>query len=83
MPWVFCSHSRTSYVGLTGTSGPRAVARFFSVAPNNLERARAICGGCPVRADCYSYAIGDPDLEGMWAGFTSKERREIRRQRVA
>ena len=56
---------------------------WFSVAPDNLERARAVCGGCPVRDECYQYAMADPDLEGVWAGFTAKERREIRRARVA
>ncbi len=56
---------------------------FFSTTPENLERARAVCGGCAVRDECYQYAMSDPDLLGMWAGFTEKERRELRRARVA
>ena len=56
---------------------------FFSVALDNLERARAICEGCPVRDECYRYAMSDPDLMGVWAGFTAKERRELRGARVA
>ena len=48
---------------------------FFSLAPDNLQQARAICGGCPVRDECYEFAMGDPDLMGVWAGFMAKERR--------
>jgi len=59
------------------------VRTWFSGAPEHLDRARAVCGGCPVREQCYQYAMGDPDLMGMWAGFTEKERRELRRSRVA
>jgi len=61
----------------------QVVRAWFSGAPDNLERARAVCGGCPVREQCYQYAMDDPDLEGVWAGFTAKDRREIRWQRVA
>ena len=56
---------------------------WFSAAPDNLERARAVCASCGVREECYQYAMDDPDLVGMWAGFTEKERRELRRTRVA
>jgi len=58
-------------------------AVFFSTAPSNLERARAICAGCPVREECLQYALGDAELEGVWAGLTAKERRAMRRGRVA
>lgn len=57
-------------------------ATFFSTAPANLERAKATCQGCPVRQECYDHSMADPDLLGVWAGFTAKERRE-RRRRVA
>ena len=56
---------------------------FFSVAPDNLERARAVCAGCTVRDECYRHAMSEPDLEGFRAGFTAKERRALRRARVA
>ena len=40
----------------------------------------ASCGGCPVRGECYQFAMSEPDLVGVWAGFTAKERRQIRRR---
>jgi len=61
----------------------QGVRSWFSEAPANLDRARTVCAGCPVRDECYQFAMSDPDLEGVWAGFTAKERREIRRARVA
>jgi len=58
-------------------------ALYFSGATENVEKATAICQTCPVREHCHQTAMGDPDLQGVWAGFTEKERREIRRSRVA
>jgi WhiB family transcriptional regulator, redox-sensing transcriptional regulator len=59
------------------------VRSFFSDAPAHLEVASAVCAGCPVRQECHDTAMADPSLEGVWAGFTAKERREMRRSRVA
>jgi hypothetical protein len=63
------SRSRTSCTGLSGTSGPLVGAvgtrSFFSVAPENLERARAVCAGCSVREECYAYAMDDPGPSGF------------------
>jgi len=61
----------------------QGVRGWFSGAQETVDKARAVCGDCPVREECYRYALDDPDLVGMWAGFTEKERREIRRARVA
>jgi WhiB family redox-sensing transcriptional regulator len=56
------------------------VRSFFSDAPAQLEVARAVCGGCPVCQECHDTAMADKDLEGVWAGFTAKERRAMRRR---
>jgi len=59
------------------------VRTWFSGAPAMVDKARAVCADCPVRDECYQYAMSDPDLVGIWAGFTEKERKELRRSRVA
>ncbi|MQY04869.1 WhiB family transcriptional regulator [Actinomadura macrotermitis] len=43
------------------------------------RRAKAICGHCPVTAECLGWAlrVGEPD--GIWGGTTPEERRELRR----
>ncbi len=56
---------------------------FFSTTDGDVERARKACRQCPVRQQCYSYAMADSSLVGVWGGFTEGERREIRRRRVA
>jgi WhiB family redox-sensing transcriptional regulator len=59
------------------------VKAFFSGTHVDIQRARGVCRECPVQAPCLQYALGDPDLEGVWAGTTAKERRVMRRGRVA
>jgi len=56
---------------------------FFSRGKDNLAHARELCQGCVVRTECLAYALSDPELEGVWAGLTAKQRQQIRRRRVA
>ena len=37
--------------------------------------ARRICRSCPVRDECYTYANEAPELEGIWAGYSTASRR--------
>lgn len=41
--------------------------------------AKAICRRCPVQAPCLEYALNDPSLEGVWGGFSQRERQMLRR----
>lgn len=40
--------------------------------------ARSVCGGCPIRSACLSYALRH-GVEGVWGGTTEEERRAMRR----
>lgn len=51
---------------------------FFQGNPN---KAKAVCGNCPVKAECAEYAIARPTLEGVWGGMTDNERASYRRRR--
>jgi WhiB family transcriptional regulator, redox-sensing transcriptional regulator len=42
--------------------------------------AKAVCRGCPVRAECLSYAVQTAQDYGIWGGATEEERRLARRQ---
>lgn len=55
------------------------VATFFTQRGGRTDLARAICATCPVHAVCLRYALDDPDLDGIWAATTTRERRAIRR----
>lgn len=43
-------------------------------------RAIAVCTTrCPVAAECLAYAMGHPNLRGIWGGTTEHQRRDVRR----
>ena len=54
---------------------------FFPEDPEGSELAKAICGGCPVRAECIGYAVAIPSLDGIWGGLTRQERYRLRHSR--
>lgn len=45
-----------------------------------IERAKRICGNCPVAELCLSYAVETNQTEGIWGGATRQERRRLRRK---
>lgn len=44
------------------------------------KQAKAVCAGCPVRAECLGYATGRPEKYGTWGGLPEDERAEYRRK---
>ena len=48
-----------------------------------IDKARAICSWCHVKAECLEYALADTSIEGVWAGTTTRERRRMRTERKA
>ena len=56
-----------------GKTGP-----FFSRYVEDLARARDLCAGCPVNAECLEYAMNDLSLLGIWAGLTVGQRNDRR-----
>jgi WhiB family redox-sensing transcriptional regulator len=47
--------------------------------------ARRVCGECPVRDECLTYAVEAHEKHGIWGGLSPKERaaygRRVRRER--
>ena len=41
---------------------------WFAEASADLERAKALCGPCPVRAECLSAALHRREPCGVWGG---------------
>jgi len=57
---------------------------FFPGENADYARARTICSGCPVRADCLEYALTPPiERFGFWGGATERERQRMRRRPAA
>jgi len=47
-----------------------------------LNRARAICARCEVRAACLSFALETVQDHGVWGGKSEEELRALRRARL-
>jgi WhiB family transcriptional regulator, redox-sensing transcriptional regulator len=41
---------------------------WFAEAPADLERAKALCGGCPIRTECLAGAVRRAEPWGVWGG---------------
>jgi WhiB family transcriptional regulator, redox-sensing transcriptional regulator len=57
-----------------GSTGP---------AISQIDAAKAVCGHCPVRADCLDFALVTNQEAGVWGGATEEERRRLRRSWLA
>jgi WhiB family redox-sensing transcriptional regulator len=45
-----------------------------------IDRAKEVCGECPVCIDCLQYALDTNQDSGIWGGTSEEERRTLRRQ---
>ena len=65
---------------------PKAVCR--NAQPDELfvrgaeqNKAKQMCGGCPVRTECLAEALDNQIEWGVWGGMTERERRALLRKR--
>lgn len=58
-------------------------AVFFQPRGASVEDAREICRRCPVRSECLDYAVATHQRYGMWGGLSERQRRNLRRTRIA
>ncbi|MDN5915657.1 MAG: WhiB family transcriptional regulator [Pseudonocardia sp.] len=54
---------------------------WFAEAPDELERAKSLCAGCPVRAECLDGALARAEPWGVWGGEIFERGRVIPRKR--
>jgi WhiB family redox-sensing transcriptional regulator len=41
------------------------------------REAKAVCGRCPVKADCLDHALAHHEESGIWGGMSPRERRKL------
>lgn len=59
------------------------VGDFFPPKHRHVRKtARELCEGCPVQAECLSFALTRGERFGIWGGLTERERRAVRRSRT-
>ena len=51
---------------------------WFPERGDPTDQAKRICASCPVREECLNYAIGIPNLVGIFGGLSTRERRQHR-----
>ncbi len=54
-----------------GATGPALV---------QIEDAKAVCRGCPVRDECLRWALENGQDTGVWGGLGEAERRALKRR---
>ena len=54
---------------------------WFAEAPAELERAKALCGHCPIRAECLAGALRRAEPWGVWGGQIFERGEIIHRKR--
>ncbi|MCW6006846.1 WhiB family transcriptional regulator [Micromonospora sp. CPCC 205371] len=66
---------------LLGACRGRDSAQFFhpdgergSTRNKREAKAKAVCGACPVRAECAAHALSVREPYGVWGGFSESER---------
>lgn len=52
---------------------------WFPELGESVREAKAVCGRCPVRAECLDYALAHNEVFGVWGGLSVLERRALRR----
>ncbi|MET7982110.1 MULTISPECIES: WhiB family transcriptional regulator [unclassified Streptomyces] len=55
-----------------GSTGPAVL---------QIQEAKAVCTGCPVREQCLSWALDTGQTVGVWGGTSEAERRALARRR--
>lgn len=61
-------------VGRPGVTPPEQDAR--------TTRAKAVCRGCPVKAECLTWALDHGDDYGVWGGMDPDERRALKQRQA-
>lgn len=56
-------------------------ALFYPGRGHSVTEAKAVCEGCPVKAECLEWALDNGEKYGIWGGLSERERRRIRRDR--
>lgn len=54
---------------------------WFAELPHEVERAKELCGGCPIRAGCLAEALRRSEPWGVWGGQLVLQGRVVPRKR--
>lgn len=46
-----------------------------------VHSAKKVCSECPLTTACLTYALSNPELDGVWGATTPRERKNMRRRK--
>lgn len=77
------TYEGTAWMDRAACRGKNAAA-MYPVNDNvkAVEYAKDICAGCPVRAECLSYALDRNEYQGVWGATTGDERKSLKRNQL-
>lgn len=72
----------TEWMGEAACAAPGVDPEWFFPSDPGLagNRAKAVCKGCPVQAQCLETALLEP-IQGIWGGTSESQRVAMRRER--
>jgi WhiB family transcriptional regulator, redox-sensing transcriptional regulator len=56
---------------------------FYPEKGGSTREAKRVCLACPVRQDCLQAALDNDERWGIWGGTSERERRKMKRARMA
>jgi WhiB family redox-sensing transcriptional regulator len=56
---------------------------FFPERGASTREAKAVCRNCQVRQECLEFALRHGEKFGIWGGYSERERRKIKKARLA
>ncbi len=54
---------------------------FYPPEDDDAGPAKEVCGECSVQEACLEFALSVREKDGVWGGYTERERRRLIRQR--
>lgn len=74
-------HAETTNEDLECLNQRKLSAIFHPGQGESVADAKKICSNCPVRKECFEYALLHSERHGVWGGAADRTRRRIRRMR--
>ena len=79
-----CHNYPTGWWYPTGPGGPGQMPGLdYAQIKRDERKAKKICGSCPMRKLCLSYALSYHETHGIWGGYSERQRNVMRKQRTA
>ena len=54
---------------------------FYPEKGASTRRAKLVCRGCEVRAECLEHVLTNDEAFGVWGGMSERQRRVLKRER--